>query len=174
MGAEAGADEHPGAARLGRATESGGVRALRVRCGGVGVLRVEERVVYADSSPVADGRSQRGERCQKAPCAEKARQLAAEQKAHAQPATQRVLETERATRAVLVRGEVRAAVVGREAEAAQLDVLRREAKDLLKQRPVLSDGLCCCRRRSVSCSRRARSSLPTSPRRRSSSRPRSN
>ena len=95
-------------------------------------MRVEERVVYADSSPVADGRYQRGERCRREHCAQKAEQLAAEKKACA--AIRRALETERATRAVLVRGEVRAAVVGREAEAAQLDVLRREAKDLLWDR----------------------------------------
>ena len=95
-------------------------------------MRVEERVVCADSSTVADGRSQRGERCRKEHCAQKAEELAAETKACA--AIGRALETEQATRAVLVRGEVRAAVISREAEAAQLDVLRREAKHLLTDR----------------------------------------
>jgi hypothetical protein len=59
-------------------------------------------------------------------------QLAAERKAHT--ATRRELETERRTRATLVRGEVRAAVVDREAEAQQIEILRREAKIMLKDR----------------------------------------
>ena len=89
--------------------------------------------VYADSSTVADGRAQRAAgQCRKVLCVRKAEQLAAEQKAHA--ATKRALETERATRATIVKGEVRAQLLGREAEAEQLDVLRHEAKDLLTDR----------------------------------------
>ena len=75
---------------------------------------MEERVVWADCSRMADGRR---ERCQRASCAEKARQLAAEQKAHR--ATQLALQTERTTRAILVRGEVRAALIGCDSPASK-------------------------------------------------------
>ena len=110
---------------------AGGVQgAVRVRCRGAGDLVVRE--VYADFSKVADGRGQKGERCQRQLCAQKAVQLAAERKAHT--ATRRELETERRTRATLVRGEVRAALVGREAEVQQIEILRREAKIMLTDR----------------------------------------